>query len=377
MSKRSFRTALTIVLASLVLVIGVAVFLVNRAFAYADEQYAGAGRDVEIEVVSGESFPVVARKLAEAKVIRKPSWFRLLAMWEGKTTEIKTGKYLMKDNLTPREVLAVLVAGVKEVTVKVTLPEGKNMLEYFALLAEAKVATAAALELKARDKSFLAKYAITSDTVDGQLFPDTYQFRVGEKPEVVLERLIERHRVVWNELVNKYPKNTAKLKAKLGWSDRDILTMASIVEKEAVEPSERPRIAQVFINRLTSSSFKPKKLETDPTIRYGCLVPEVKSEPCKAWIKLCTDAGKQAGCERLRTAQLRDVDNPYNTYAHEGLPPGPISNPGRASIEATLNPDGSDYFFFVASSKGSRSHAFAKTVTEHERNVQKYVESAP
>src|SRR5688572_9756219 len=106
----------------------------------------------------------------------------MLAMWEGKTTEIKTGKYLIKDNLTPREVLAVLVAGVKEVTVKVTLPEGKNMLEYFEILDAAKVAPKAALEQRARDKTFLAKYAITSDTVDGQLFPDTYQFRVGEKP---------------------------------------------------------------------------------------------------------------------------------------------------------------------------------------------------
>lgn len=375
MSKRSFRTALIIVIGSLAIVAAVLGGFLHTAISYPDEAHAGTGKDVEVEVVSGMSFPTVATKLAEAGVIEKPTWFRLFAMWHGKTTEVKTGKYLMKDNWTPREVLAKLVEGVKEVTVKVTLPEGKHMLEYFELLAQAKVADAKALEALARDKTFLAKFAITADTVDGHLFPDTYQFRLNEKPQVVLERLINRHREVWNELVNKHPKDTAKLKDKLGWTDRDILTMASIVEKEAVVATERPRIAQTFINRLTSSSFKPKKLETDPTIRYGCLVPPQKSQPCVAWIELCTKVGKPPGCERLRRAQLDDKDNPYNTYAHEGLPPGPISNPGRASIEATLSPDGSDYFFFVAKAKGASEHAFARTMAEHERNVAKYVSS--
>jgi len=391
MSKRSFRTALIIVIGSLAILAGVIGFFVHRALSYPDECPAGAHeasaakpgaarasdkeQDIEVEVVSGMSFPAIASLLADKKLIERPTWFRLFAMWHGKTTEVKTGKYLIKNTRTPREILDVLVAGVKEVTVKVTLPEGKNMLEYFEILSVAKVADAKALEALARDKQFLAKYVITGDTIDGYLFPDTYQFRLNEKPQVVLERLLNRHREVWNELVNKHPKDTAKLKDKLGWSDRDILTMASIVEKEAVEPAERPRIAQVFINRLTKPDFNPKRLETDPTIRYGCLVPPQKSAPCTAWIEMCTKVGKAAGCERLRSAQLHDKDNPYNTYEHEGLPPGPISNPGRASIEATLSPDGSDYYFFVATQKGSTEHAFAKTMAEHEKNVAKYVQS--
>jgi UPF0755 protein len=391
MSKRSFRTALIIVISVLAIVAGVIGYFVHRALSYPDECPAGAHAaaspkpgasctsdnelDVEVEVISGMSFPSIAQLLASKNLLQKPTWFRLFAMWHGKTTEVKTGKYLIKNTRTPRELLDILVAGVKEVTVKVTLPEGKNMLEYFEILSAAKVADAKALEALARDKQFLAKYAITGDTIDGYLFPDTYQFRLNEKPQVVLERLLNRHREVWNELVNSHPKDTAKLKDKLGWSDRDILTMASIVEKEAVAAKERPRIAQVFINRLTSPTFKPKKLETDPTIRYGCLVPALKTAACTAWIEMCTKQGKPAGCERLHGPQLRDKDNPYNTYQHEGLPPGPIANPGRASIEATLAPDGSDYFFFVATSKGSTEHAFAKTVAEHEKNVAKYVES--
>lgn len=375
MPKRSFRTALIIVGATVATIILVCAILINRALAYADDSHDGQGLDVEVEIKSGMSFPEIAAMLSDKGLIEKPTWFRLYAMWNGDTTRVKTGKYLIKDNLTPKDVLAVLVTGVKEVTVKVTLPEGKNMLEYFEILEQAKVASAQELELIARDKAVLGKYAIQGESLDGYLFPDTYQFRVPEKPAVVIERLVNRHREVWNSIVNKNPKDTAKLKDKLGWSDRDILTMASIVEKEAADPKERPRIAQVFINRLTFPSFKPRRLETDPTIRYGCLVPQAKSPPCVAWIEACTKQGKQAGCDRLRRAQLDDKDNAYNTYQHEGLPPGPISNPGRASMAATISPDGSDYLFFVATSKGSRSHAFAKSIDEHKRNVAKYVGS--
>ena len=375
MSKRSFRTALAVVVGSLVIVVVIAAYLIHRALAYPGEVHEGSGRDVEVEVKTGMSFPSVASMLSDKGVIEKPTWFRLYAMWEGDTTNVKTGKYLIKDNLTPREVLAILVAGVKEVTVKVTLPEGKSMLEYFEILDGARVASGKELEAIARDKDFLSRHAISGDSVDGYLFPDTYQFRVGEKPMVVMERLVQRHQEVFNALIAKHPKDTAKLKDKLGWSDRDILTMASIVEKEAVDPAERPRIAQVFINRLTSPSFKPHKLQTDPTIRYGCMVPLQKSKACIAWNEPCLKATppKPMGCDRLHRAQLDDADNPYNTYAHEGLPPGPISNPGKASIEATLAPDGSDYFYFVATAKSSRNHAFAKSAEEHERNVKKYV----
>jgi UPF0755 protein len=145
-----------------------------------------------------------------------------------------------------------------------------------------------------------------------------------------------------------------------------VLVLASIVEKEAVEASERPRIAQVFINRLTSPTLQAQALETDPTIRYGCLVPVVKSQACK---RLAGDVpARQPGCERLRRAQLDDADNPYNSYQHEGLPPGPICNPGRASMAAAIDPDGSDYFFFVA--KDARHHAFSKTMAEHQRAVR-------
>ncbi|MGE0549546.1 MAG: endolytic transglycosylase MltG [Kofleriaceae bacterium] len=382
MSKRSFRGALGVVLGSLLIVGIVIAVMVSRALSYPDQPHEGTGVDVEVEIKSGASFPQVAAVLAEKGVIAKPSWFRLYGMMKGDTKRVKSGKYLIKDNLTPSEVLAILVKGVKEVTIKVTLPEGKNMLEFFELIATAcpeglkppcpTIAAATDLEKLARDKDFLAKHAIAGDSIEGYLFPDTYQFQVGEKPVNVLEHLIERHQKVWNETVAKYSREAAKLKAKLSWTDRDILTMASIVEKEAVDPAERPRIAQVFINRLTFSSFKSRRLETDPTIRYGCMVAMPRSAACEAWHEPCRKAvpPKPLGCDRLHRAQLDDRDNLYNTYQHAGLPPGPIANPGRRSIEAVFAPDGSDYLYFVA--KDARSHVFSKTFAEHTKAVDKY-----
>jgi UPF0755 protein len=360
MSKRSFRTALLVVLTTLALLLGVAGYLVSRAFSYPEERHAGGGAPIQVEIPPRSSFPKVAALLQEKGVIERPSWFRLYAMWRGDTTNVKAGKYSLRDNLTPKEVLDVIIAGVKEVTVQVTLPEGLHMLEYFALLEEKGIAEAKALETLARDREFLANHGIAGDTVDGYLFPDTYDFRIGEKPAAVLERLINRHRAVWNELSQKYGRQLTKLKQQMRWTDREVLILASIVEKEAVEGAERPRIAQVFLNRLTSPSFQPKRLETDPTIRYGCMVPIEKSPGCKSWTT----------GDRLRRAQLDDSENPYNTYRHEGLPPGPISNPGKSSMAATINPDGSNYFYFVA--RDSRNHVFSTTFEEHKRAVDKY-----
>jgi UPF0755 protein len=360
MSKRSFRVALTIVLATAVVAASAGLWSWHRIDAYPDEAHEGSGAIVEVEIKPGMSFPRVAELLAQHRVIDRPRWFRFYAMWLGKTTDVKPGRYQLRDDLSARQVLAAVVAGVPDVTVEVTLPEGKHMLEFFALLEEAKVASAAELEVLARDPQFLSDNAIGADTVDGYLFPDTYRFRIDEKPVEVLRRLIEHHREVWNEVASSHARPLARLRQRLGWSDREILIMASIVEKEAVEPAERPRIAQVFINRLTSPDFRPRRLETDPTIRYGCMVPANKSKACQAWSQ----------SDRLHRAQLDDADNPYNTYQHEGLPPGPICNPGRASLEATVDPDGSNYFYFVA--RNERQHVFSRTLAEHSRAVQQY-----
>jgi len=360
-SKKSFRIALIVVVATVLIAAGVVTYFINAALDYPHRRHSGDGSEVVVEIENGMSFPAIAARLDQAGIIDKPRWFRLYAMNRGVTTKVRPGKYTMRNNLTPQEVLDDhLLKGVEDVTVAVTIPEGLNILEVIDILGRAGIADRDALESVARDREFLESFGIEGETCEGYLFPDTYRFRVPTPPAEVLGRLIEQHRIEWDKVRREHEDSAERLKKKLGWSERDLLILASIVEKEAVVDSERPRIAQVFINRLTSPSFSPKRLETDPTIRYGCTVPVEKSEPCKAWDKT----------DRLRRKQLDDEANPYNTYRHEGLPPGPIGNPGRRSMEAALDPDRSHYFYFVAKNDGT--HVFSKTYKEHTRWVNQY-----
>ena len=354
------RVALVVVLATLCMA-GVAVaVVVNQALTYPVTPHAGSAAPIPVPIERGMSFPRIAALLHERGVIDKPRWFRLYAMQRGVTTKVRSGDYELRGDMTPRQVLDELLAGVEEESVRVTIPEGLHMLEIFDLIAKAGVAPAAELERLARDPKFLSEHGIDGDTADGYLFPDTYQLRVPSRPAEVLDTMITQHRLVWDRIRREHAKEIDQMHRKLGWSDRDILIMASIVEKEAAVDSERPRIAQVFINRLTSPSFTPRNLDTDPTIRYGCMIPLTKSEGCRKWDPT----------QRLRRAQLDDKDNPYNTYQHEGLPPGPICNPGEAALRATVNPDGSNYFYFVARNDGT--HVFSRTRQEHERAVDEF-----
>ena len=159
-------------------------------------------------------------------------------------------------------------------------------------------------------------------------------------------------------LKKKYPNGAVRLRHRLRFTDREIVIMASIVEKETGRAFERPLVASVYLNRLLFPSFRPKRLEADPTIIYGCVVPKAKSEACKRFKG------------RIRYIHLRDKENPYNTYQHEGLPPGPICNPGAGALAAVLHPARTKYLFFVA--KGDGTHKFSATREEHERAVWIY-----
>jgi UPF0755 protein len=360
MPRKSFRLALAIVVATVVIGLVAGAIVVAQVLSYPSRRHGGSGQAVQVEVESGMSFPAIADRLHTAGLIDRPRWFRLYAMQRGVTTKVRTGKYTLRDDMTPEQVLDALLAGVQDVTVPVTIPEGQHFQEVFAIIAQAGVADAAELEARCRDAQFLAARGIEGETCEGYLFPETYRFRVPSPPDEVLDRMIEQHRIVWDEIRRTHARPLERLKAKMKWTDRDVLILASIVEKEAVVDAERPRIAQVFLNRLTSPSFVPHRLDTDPTIRYGCTIPLRKSAGCQKWDPT----------QRLRRAQLDDADNPYNTYQHEGLPPGPIGNPGRASLTATVDPDGSDYFYFVSRNDGT--HVFSKTRAEHERKVDAF-----
>ncbi|HET6611691.1 MAG TPA: endolytic transglycosylase MltG [Kofleriaceae bacterium] len=358
--KRSFRIALYIVVGTAALLVLAAALAVRFALHYPDSPRDGDGTEIAVTIEPGMTFPEIAARLEKSHVVDDARWLRIYAMHRGVTRLVRSGHYTLADNMTPKAVIDALLAGVPAKTVSVTIPEGLNMLEVFAIYDKAGVATAESLLELARDPEFLARHGISGSSVDGYLFPETYRVRVPSSPETVLDTMIKEHRIVWDDVRRKHHESLAKLRKKLGWTDRQFLILASIVEKEAAVDSERPRIAQVFVNRLLDASFSPKLLETDPTIRYGCMVPITKSAACQAWTKT----------DRLHTAQLHDADNPYNTYEHEGLPPGPICNPGREALAAAADPDGSRYFFFVGRNDGT--HVFSRTVAEHNRAVDKY-----
>jgi UPF0755 protein len=321
---------------------------------YPERAGQGSSEPIPIEIPRGASFPEVLALLVEHGVVPQDeaTYFKMYVLQEGAARRTTAGAHVFRGDMTPVEILEELQRKQKVEEVSVTVPEGKNILEVAQTLADAGLSDANALEATMRDPEVIASLGIDGETVEGYLFPDTYKFRREAPPDEIVRRMVKRHQQVFADLERRHRDAMESLDKSLDWGPREVVIMASIVEKETGAKHERPLIAGVFINRLKFASFKPKKLETDPTIIYGCTVPKEKSAACQ----------KFEG--RIRTIHLRDQENPYSTYAHEGLPPGPISNPGRAALEAVLAPKKSRFLYFVARNDGT--HEFSKSVSEHE-----------
>ena len=332
-----------------------------QAIRYPDAHPGGVVREAKVTVDKGMPLGEIAKRLGDSGLIDHPSWFRFYANERGLAQKIRAGQYALTSKMSPRELLDRLVEGVPVEEATVTLPEGKNLLQVAELLDAAGVCNKEEAVRLMRDPAFARSLGLPNPTLEGYLYPDTYRFRAGSTATKVLTQLVKHAGEVLAQLKKQHPDGVAMLKKQYGFGDREIVLMASLVEKETAQPAERPRIAGVFLNRLKLPTFVPHRLETDPTIVYGCTVPLKKSDACK----------KFEG--RIRKIHLQDKDNPYNTYTHEGLPPAPISNPGRAALEAVLQPDETPYLYFV--SKNDGTHYFSKTRAEHEAAVNKYQRS--
>lgn len=359
-SRLSQYLALVVVLLLLAWGIEAARRVYSHWTTYPDRPSPGSSEPIELEIPSGSSFPQVLTLLVERGVIpaTDANLFKIFVLQEGAARKTTAGEHVFRASMTPREILTELARKQKAEEVRVTVPEGKNILDIAEILAKAGLDDAEAIESAMRDPAVLARLGIEGETVEGYLFPDTYKFRRKASPEEIITKMVTRHRQVYAELERKHRDATQLLQRTLGWSSREVVILASIVEKETGVGHERPLIAGVFLNRLRFTSFQPKLLQTDPTIIYGCTVPRTKSEACQQFEG------------RIRRIHLRDPDNLYSTYAHEGLPPGPISNPGRAALESVLAPKKSRFLYFVARNDGT--HQFSKSVTEHERWVDIY-----
>ena len=298
------------------------------------------GKNKIVLIPTGSTFSSAAQQLETESLIKSKRAFYCLAWWKNATTRIKAGEYELSPTQTPVEILDYLVQG-KIRQYMVTIPEGYNLFQIDGLLANAKLISSDSFLNVARDKGILRTLGIKADSAEGYIYPDTYQLTKDATAREMLRTFVNRFWGVWNS--EGFSRKTEELDVKV----HDIVTIASIVEKEAMRPRERSLIACVFWNRLK----KNMPLQADPTVHYGILV-ETKVKK-----------------SRLRWKDLRKR-TPYNTYVNRGLPRGPISNPGKESIRATLYPSKKDYIYFVSRNNGT--HYFSRTLVEHNRAVNQY-----
>ncbi|RMH17732.1 MAG: endolytic transglycosylase MltG [Acidobacteria bacterium] len=305
------------------------------------QPYRGYDGELGFEVRPGQAARAVLEELAAAGVLADARLARLYLVYVLGDPPIKAGEYRFDAPLSTPEVLAKLIRGAV-VAYPLTLIEGLTLSEVAAAIEAAGFSDAGALRREMEDPSRIADLDPAATDLEGYLFPDTYHFARGTSARTIVDTLVATFRRRYAEQVA--PLLAADRDPALGGGVRAVVTLASIVEKEALLDDERPAIAGVFANRLR----RGMRLDADPTVIYAI---------------------KQRGDwdGNLRRADLR-YDSPYNTYVYAGLPPGPICSPGLASLRAAAAPAAVPYFYFVSRNDGS--HVFARTLSEHNRNVE-------
>ena len=293
---------------------------------------SGTG-EARVLVPRGATLRVAAESLAKAGVVQNATAFRVYGMLRGSDRSIRAGTYVFKRGSSWGEVLDDLRGG-KGLEHAITIPEGWSLLQIVPQLARVLEVPVDSVRAAVRDTVLLHRLDVPTPTLEGYLFPDTYVFPDGTTARAAVRVMVERFERVWQ------PEWNARLQA-LAMSRHDVMALASIVEKEARVPEERPVIAAVYLNRLKAGML----LQADPTVQYAL--------------------GKHVA--RVLYKDL-EVESPYNTYKHTGLPPGPIASPGKPSIVAALNPANVPYTYFVAHPDGH--HEFTTNFTAHSLAVR-------
>ncbi len=291
---------------------------------------------VTLAIEPGSSLGLVARRLEQQGVITSSLSLRLLARLSNQGGHIQAGHYSFSEPATPQQVFQRLLAG-DTIKVRLTIPEGFTLVQIVERIAEAGYGDKQQMLQLAYEKEFLKELKIPGDSLEGYLFPDTYVFTEGTTEKALLKMMVDLCRQHLTDDLLAAGK-TYNLNA------HQLVTLASIIEKETGVVEEMPLISSVFHNRLKRGI----PLQTDPTVIYG--------------IK---DYDGNITRKHLQTP------TPYNTYLMRGLPPGPIASPGKAALEAAAHPAQTKYLYFVASGNGG--HHFSKTLVEHNRAVREYL----
>jgi UPF0755 protein len=290
------------------------------------------GEPVRINVPPGASFSQVTDSLAAHNIVRAPALFKLYARFRGDAGRIQPGTFAFRAGSSWSDVLADLTGG-RVLTARVVVPEAWDLRGIAPRIAEALGFDEDSVMYVLTDTATVRRFAVPGPTMEGYLYPATYTFPLAMPLDSVISRMVLTYRRVWTE------ERLARA-AEIGMDEREVVTMASIVEKEARQRAEMPRISGVYHNRLRRNW----RLDADPTVQYAL--------------------GEHQA--RLLYAHIdQTADNPYNTYRNFGLPPGPIASPSALGIDAALNPEAHDFMFFVARADGS--HIFTRTLDEHNR----------
>ncbi|HEY3595519.1 MAG TPA: endolytic transglycosylase MltG [Polyangiaceae bacterium] len=320
-------------------------------FGYGGTRGPGNGREVELEWPSKVSPEDAGERLSAAGLVSHPRLFAMYLRATGASEGLRSGHHFLTDDLSPRELVRRMQRGRAEERVKLRIPEGLTRFDIAKRLQMQKVCSARAFLDASVDVDLLGRLQITGDSAEGFLFPATYDFAMDSEPSQVVTRMKGEFDKRFEKLTRDNAQGTDVLHGQMGWGTQEIVTMASIVEKEAAVDEERPLIASVFLNRLRDPAFVPKRLQSDPTSAYGCMAHPERISSCRWYTgKVTPDMNS-------------DDSNPYTTYRHEGLPPGPISNPGEKSLAAVLVPSESHYLYFVA--RGEGRHTFSETYAQH------------
>jgi UPF0755 protein len=321
------------------------------------------GGTIAVDWPEGLSSEEAAALLAKLGLSEDQDTMAVFLRATGGTSDFVPGPHLLPEGATPWDLRRMLSRSFFRPSAKITIPEGFNRFDIAARLEKLKITGRKPFLAASADPLLLDEVGIekgataTAPSVEGYLFPATYEFGLDSDAREVIKRLALEAQRRWEAISAQRKDGLASLQASLGWGRREVLTLASIIEKEAAVDDERPLIASVFLNRLLDPAFHPKRLQSDPTSSYGCIGWPEEAPSCAAF------NGKPT------PAINRDPSNRYSTYAHNGLPPGPISNPGARSIEAVLAPAATRFFYFVAT--GGGRHTFSQDLDTHNEAIHK------
>ena len=324
---------LAVVALVLALAAAVGAYLDLRAFA---GRPAGASTEEHhIVVPPGQPLAATAEALERSGVIRSAFKLRMLARLEGYDRRLKAGEYSLTASMSPRDILSLMEKGAVRLH-RLTIPEGLAIPQIAEQVEKAGLGRAADIVARAKDPAYAKAQGFEAPSLEGYLFPETYFVPRTVSAEAVIAAMLQAFR-------SAFPPEWERRAAEIGFTRHEAVTLASIIEKETGDPSERPLIASVFHNRLK----RGMRLETDPTVIYG--IPDFDGN---------------------LTRKHLEAPTPYNTYLIRGLPPAPIASPGRESLKAALYPAQTDFLFFVSRNNGS--HHFSTNLADHTRAVQHY-----